>query len=149
LALAGWVALTFCAPVLGVISQPGAWYDSLEKPSWNPPSWIFGPVWTTLYLMMAVAAWRVWQRGGWLAQRRPLTLYLVQLALNAIWSPLFFLMQRPDLALVDILLLWAALVLTLRAFWRVDTPAGLLLVPYLAWVSFATGLNLTLWQMNR
>lgn len=149
LALLGWLALTFCAPALGIFGMPGEWYASLHKPSWNPPPWIFGPVWTTLYTMMAVAAWWVWRRGGWRVQRGPLTLYLIQLALNAAWSPLFFGMRAPGLALIDILLLLAAIVATLAAFARVHRFAGLLLVPYLLWVSFATVLNLTLWQMNR
>jgi len=150
LALAGWLLLTYCAPVLGFSAGlPGEWYAALHKPTWNPPPSIFGPVWSALYTMMAVAAWLVWRRGGWRAQRGPLALYLGQLALNAAWSPLFFGLHRPGLALLDIILLLALLVATLLAFARVHRGAGLLFVPYLLWVSFATVLNFTLWQMNR
>jgi benzodiazapine receptor len=147
-ALAVCLAVTFLAPALGVWAMPGEWYASLRKPSWNPPSWIFGPVWTALYLMMATAAWLVWRRGGWAAQRRPLTLYLVQLALNAAWTPLFFGLKMPGLAFVEILLLLAAIVVTAFAFRRASLAAALLLVPYIAWISFAAFLNFTLWRLN-
>lgn len=149
LVLAGFLLLTFCAPALGVFGMPGEWYAALRKPSWNPPPWIFGPVWTLLYSLMAVAAWLVWKQGGWRHQGRPLGLYLLQLVLNAAWTPLFFGLHRPDLALIDILLLLAAIVLTMVAFSRVSRTAVLLLVPYLAWGSFAACLNFTLWWMNR
>jgi hypothetical protein len=87
LALLGWLLLTFAASATGVFVKTGGWYTELAKPVWNPPSWVFGPVWTVLYVMMAVAAWLVWQRGGWKAQRGPLMLYVVQWALNALWTP--------------------------------------------------------------
>ena len=148
-ALAGWLLLTFCAPLAGVFGLPGEWYAALQKPSWNPPSWIFGPVWTVLYVMMAVAAWLVWRCGGWRRQRGPLTWYLVQLGLNAAWTPLFFGFHQPGLALIEIMLLLAAAGATMRAFFRVNFTAGLLFIPYVAWVSFATVLNFTLWWMNR
>ncbi len=90
LALAGWVLLCFAAAAMGGLFMPGEWYASLKKPSWNPPGWIFGPVWTALYSMMAVAAWLVWRRDGWGKQRKPLLIFLTQLALNALWTPLFF-----------------------------------------------------------
>lgn len=144
-----WLLVTFCAPALGVFGMPGEWYAGLEKPTWNPPSWVFGPVWSVLYTLMAVAAWLVWCRGGWQAQRRPLGLYLIQLALNAAWTPLFFGLQSPGIALIDIILLFIAIAATMRAFFRVRTVAGLLLVPYLMWVGFASVLNFTLWWMNR
>jgi benzodiazapine receptor len=147
--LLGWLVLTFCAPVAGFASMPGQWYDELAKPAWHPPSWVFGPVWTTLYLLMAVAAWLVWRRGGWTARKRPLGLYLLQLGLNAAWTPAFFGLQSPGLALVVILLLLAAIVATLKAFLVVHRTAAGLLVPYLLWVNFATILNLTLWFLNR
>ena len=149
LGLAGWILLTFLAPAAGATSLPGAWYAGLVKPSWNPPAWLFGPVWTTLYLLMAVAAWMVWRRGGWQNPRRPIAWYLVQLALNAAWSPLFFGMHQPLAALADIVLLLLAVGFTLRAFASVHRPAAFLLVPYLLWVSFATVLNWTLFQLNR
>ena len=145
LVLAGFVIITFCAPLAGILSPPGKWYASLAKPEWNPPSWIFGPVWTTLYLMMAVAAWIVWKRDGW---RKPLWLYFVQLVLNAAWTPLFFGMHEIGWAFAEIVLLWFAILITLRAFHGVSKPAAWLLLPYLAWVSFAAFLNFTLWRMN-
>ena len=146
--LAGWIAVTLLAPALAVGSGPGDWYARLEKPSWNPHSWVFGPVWTFLYLSMAVAAWRVWCRSGWSAPGRPLAWYGVQLALNAAWSPVFFRWHRPDLALGVILLLGLAIGATLLAFRRVSRLSALLLAPYLAWVGFATVLNATLWHLN-
>lgn len=128
--------------------MPGAWYASLQKPSWNPPGWLFGPVWTLLYVLMAVAAWQVWRRGGFKANRVPLACFLVQLALNAAWTPLFFGLHQPGWAFVDITLLWLAIVFTLVAFWRAHRVSAWLLAPYLAWVSFASILNFTLWRMN-
>ena len=138
----------FAAAAVGSQFMPGAWYAALAKPSWNPPNWIFGPVWSMLYVLMAVAAWLVWQRGGWAKQAAPLRLFLLQLALNATWSWLFFGRQRPDLAFYEILTLWAAILATLDRFWRVRPLAGALLIPYLAWVSFAAVLNFTLWRLN-
>lgn len=145
LGLFGFIGLTFCAPAVGALTLPGEWYASLNKPSWNPPSWIFGPVWTLLYLLMAVAAWRVWKREGW---KLAIWLYLVQLALNAAWTPIFFGAHTLGWALAEIILLWLAITLTMRAFLRVSKVAGLMLVPYLAWVTFAAFLNFTLWRMN-
>lgn len=149
LALVGWVLLTFCAPAFGIFGMPGEWYAGLNKPSWNPPSWVFGPVWSALYTLMAVAAWLVWSRGGWKTQGRALTLYLGQLVLNAAWTPLFFGLHRPDLALIDITALFVMIVATMVAFFKVHRVAGLLLLPYLLWVGFASVLNFTLWWMNR
>ena len=147
-ALLGWLAGCFSASAIGAFFMPGEWYAQLTKPSWNPPNWIFGPVWTALYLLMAVAAWRVWKQGGFGAQRRPLTLFLAQLGLNAIWSPIFFGLKQPGVAFAEILVLWAAIVGTIVAFRRVDRVAAGLLLPYLAWVSFASVLNFTLWRLN-
>lgn len=143
-----WLVVCFGAAAVGSLSMPGAWYASLNKPSWNPPSWVFGPVWTVLYAAMAVAAWLVWRRGGLARQRGAMGLFLLQLALNAAWSPVFFGMQRMGLALVVMMLLWAAIAATMVAFFRVSRGAGWLLVPYLAWVSFAAVLNFTLWRLN-
>lgn len=148
LGLVGWLAVSFAAAALGGFFMPGEWYAQLNKPSWNPPGWIFGPVWTALYIMMAVAAWVVWRRGGFAVQSGPLGLFLLQLLLNAAWSPLFFGLHNPALAFAEIVLLWLALLATLRAFRKVQRGAGLLLLPYLAWVSFAAGLNFTLWRLN-
>ena len=144
----GWFGITFIAAVIGSQAGPGSWYAALIKPSWNPPNWVFGPVWTYLYVTMALAAWRVWRRGGWTNRRTSLLMYLLQLILNAFWSPIFFGLQQPGFAFVEILLLWAAIVGTLVLFLRVDRLSGILLVPYLAWVSFAAFLNFTLWRLN-
>jgi benzodiazapine receptor len=124
---------------------PG-WYASLEKPAWTPPNAVFSPVWTTLFVMMAVAAWLVWRAGS--PRALPLTLFGMQLVLNAGWSGLFFALRSPGLAFAEILLLWAAILATLVAFWRVRPAAGLLLVPYLLWVSYAVALNFAIWRMN-
>lgn len=147
-ALVAFILVTFIAPALGAFSMPGAWYAALNKPSWNPPGWIFGPAWTLLYILMAVAAWLVWRRGGFAEQGRPLTLYFVQLALNAAWTPIFFGAHAMGWALLEIVALWCAIALTLVSFRRVSPAAGWLLAPYLAWVTFATALNFTLWRMN-
>lgn len=144
-----WLLVCFAAPAVGAFSMPGSWYAQLHKPSWNPPSWVFGPVWTLLYAMMAVAAWLVWRQGGFKAQRRALGLFLVQLLFNALWTPLFFGLHRPGLAFVDIVLLWLALLATIVAFWKARPLAGALLVPYLGWVAFASALNFMLWHLNR
>ncbi|MFM2196772.1 MAG: hypothetical protein RLZZ505_204 [Verrucomicrobiota bacterium] len=128
--------------------MPGDWYASLDKPSWNPPGWIFGPVWSALYAMMAVAAWLVWKQGGFAIRRKALGLFLAQLLLNALWTPLFFGMHLPGVAFAEILLLWLAIAATLIVFRSVNRTASWLLVPYLAWVSFAAVLNGTLWRMN-
>ena len=148
LALAGWVALCFGAASLGALFMPGEWYASLKKPSWNPPGWLFGPVWAALYAMMAVAAWLVWRRGGFAAQLRPLGLFLAQIALNAAWTPLFFGLHWPSAAFAEIVLLWVAIAVTLVAFRPVSRTATLLLLPYLLWVTFAAALNFALWRLN-
>ena len=148
LGLIGWLLVCFAAAAMGGFFMPGEWYAALKKPSWNPPAWVFGPVWTALYTMMAVSAWLVWKRGGFAAQRRPLTLFLVQLALNAAWTPLFFGLHLPGIAFAEIVLLWLAIATTLVAFRSVSRAATLLLVPYQAWVSFAAVLNYALWRLN-
>jgi tryptophan-rich sensory protein len=149
MALGGWLVVSFGAAALGGWFMPGEWYAQLHKPAWNPPNWIFGPVWTALYTIMAIAAWLVWRRGGFAAQRVALGWFLIQLLLNALWSPLFFGLHNPALAFGEIILLWLAILATLIAFWRAHRRAGLLLLPYLAWVTFAAVLNFTLWQINR
>ena len=146
LALVGFILITFAAPAASAfIDMPGAWYLALQKPSWNPPSWLFGPVWTLLYTLMAVAAWMVWKRVGF---GKALTLYFVQLVLNAAWTPIFFGAHQLGVALIVIVGLWVAILLTLLTFRRVNAAAGGLFVPYLAWVTFAMTLNYTLWRMN-
>jgi len=147
------VALTACygAGGVGGLLVGGAardWYPALVKPSWTPPAWVFGPVWTALYGMMAVAVWLVWLRRHQQSIATPIVLFVVQLAFNMAWSPLFFGLHRPGIAFADIMLLWLALVLTVRAFLRIHSTAGVLLVPYLLWVSFAGVLNFAIWRMN-
>jgi tryptophan-rich sensory protein len=148
LAFIGWLALCFTAASSAAFIPPDSWYDALKKPTWNPPSWVFGPAWTLLYILMATAAWLVWREGGWKRHGRALNLFLLQWLLNALWTPLFFGLHRPGLALIGILALWLAIAATLIAFWRISRPAGLLLVPYLAWVSFASALNFAIWHLN-
>jgi len=126
------------------------WYPTLIKPSFNPPAWVFGPVWTLLYIMMGIAAFLVWRRGlDADGVKIALTVFAIQLALNGLWSILFFGLQAPGWALAEIILLWMAIGITTLLFWRVDHTAGLLLLPYWAWVSFATVLNASLWWLNR
>ena len=144
-----WLLLTFAAAALGARFLPDEWYRQLAKPTWTPPDAIFAPVWTILYLFMATAAWLVWKRHGVAGAVVPLALFLLQLALNAAWSWLFFGRRHPQAAFVDIVVLWAVILATLISFWPLEPLAGILLVPYLAWVSFATALNWTIWRMNR
>jgi tryptophan-rich sensory protein len=126
------------------------WYPTLAKPSFNPPSWVFGPVWTVLYIMMGVAAFLVWRTGLDVhGVKIALIAFAIQLALNGLWSILFFGMQQPGWALVEIVGLWVAIGITTVLFWRIAPLAGGLMVPYWAWVSFATVLNASLWWLNR
>jgi tryptophan-rich sensory protein len=128
--------------------MPGQWYASLAKPSWNPPGYIFGPVWTVLYILMGISAWMVWRKAGFSGAPVALGLFLAQLVLNSLWSYLFFGMQQPGLAFIELAVLWLAILATTVRFWRVSTPAGALLLPYLLWVGFAGALNLQLWRLN-
>lgn len=147
-ALVGLVAICFgVAGIGGLATAPNipTWYAGLVKPAWTPPGWIFGPVWSFLYLSMAVAAWLVWRRGNALV---PLTLFAIQLSFNAAWSWLFFGLHSPGAAFVDVVLLLVAIVATMLAFWLRSTIAGLLFVPYLVWVSFAVVLNFAIWRLN-
>jgi benzodiazapine receptor len=146
------LALTLGIGLLGsatTVPKIATWYAALEKPAFTPPNWLFGPVWTALYVLMAIAAWRVWlaetQR---LPQRRALFAFAVQLALNALWSQVFFRLESPRLALAVILGLLAALAWTLREFWRTDRMAALLLLPYFAWTTFAAVLNASIVALN-
>ncbi len=146
--LLAWLALCFGAAWFGSLFAPGEWYESLVKPWWTPPNWIFGPVWALLYVLMAVAAWLVWRAHGFSGAPVALGLFVGQLALNAAWSWLFFGLERPALALVGLVALWGALGGTMVAFWRLQALAGLLLAPYIIWVSFAAALNYALWRLN-
>ena len=146
--LVGWFVFAFAAAWIGSLFLPGEWYAQLAKPRWTPPNWVFGPVWSVLYALMAIAAWMVWKREGFAGAFLPLVFFVVQLILNAIWSWLFFGLQEPGLAFGEILILWIAILVTLIAFWKVTSIAGALFVPYLAWVSLAVVLNFSIWRMN-
>lgn len=151
LGLVGWIALCLAAAGVGssvTISQIPTWYAGLNKPSFNPPNWIFGPVWTTLYLMMATSAWLVWAKSGWLEAPGALGLFCFQLLLNTAWSVLFFGLENPLAAAIEIVVLWLAIGATILAFWRHQRFAAILLLPYLAWVSFAAVLNYSIVAIN-
>jgi tryptophan-rich sensory protein len=145
----GWLAVTFLAAAVGARFLPDAWYARLRKPSWNPPNWLFGPVWTVLYLLMAAAGWLVWRKYGIAAALLPFGFFVLQLALNAAWSWLFFGRHCIGTALLELVGLWVAILLTLALFWSREPLAGALLLPYLAWVTFAGVLNATIWKLNR
>jgi translocator protein len=147
----GIMSVCFAVAGLGAAATAtsvNGWYQTLVKPSWNPPDWIFGPVWTALYLLMAVSAWLVWRQQGWPTARPALIWFGIQLSLNLLWSVVFFGMQRPGLAVVEMVLLWISIVATCLAFRASSYTAAMLQVPYLAWTSFAAVLNFTLWRMN-
>lgn len=150
LGLLGWAVVCFAASAAGALASLEAptFYAELTQPDWAPPAWLFGPVWMTLYAMMAVAAWLVWRTGGFSQRRIALTLFLLQLAFNALWSWIFFAWQLGGLAFLDIVLLWFLIAATIITFWRSAPFAGALLLPYLAWVSFAGALNYSVWQLN-
>jgi benzodiazapine receptor len=148
--LVAWLIGSFIAAGIGGAAsvQAGAFYAQIARPDWAPPSWVFGPVWTVLYALMGIAAWLVWRVGGFRTARSALTMFIAQLALNALWSWLFFGWQRAGLAFADIVLLWALILATSIAFWKIRPLAGALLIPYLLWVSFAGALNYSIWQLN-
>lgn len=148
--LVGWLAGSFAASAVGAIAsvRAASFYTQLVRPDWAPPPWLFGPVWTVLYALMGIAAWLVWRRGGFRAQRLALGLFIAQLGLNALWTWLFFAWRLGGLALLEILLLWVVVLLTLLSFWRVRPLAGLLLMPYLLWVGFASALTYAVWRLN-
>ena len=148
LMLAAFLAATFSAAALGGLFPPGEWYAGLVKPAWNPPNWLFGPVWTVLYLMIAVSGWLVWREAGFSGARTALLLFAVQLVLNATWSWVFFGLRRPDLAFAVIVLLELSILGLIALFRPFSMTASLLLVPYLLWVGFASVLNATLWRLN-
>ena len=150
LALAGWLALAFLTAAIGSVAsvQAPQFYGQLAQPGWAPPPSVFGPVWTALFAMMGVAAWLVWRQPAGALRQRALVLFCVQLVLNALWSWLFFQWHLGAWALADIAAMWITVAATLVAFWRLRPLAGALLVPYLAWITFAGALNFTLWRMN-
>ena len=150
LGLGFWLVLCYAAAGIGGLATRAApdFYLPLARPSWAPPASLFGPVWTVLYFLMAIAAWLIWKERGMAGARGALTLFIVQLPLNALWSWLFFAWQRGNLAIIEILVLLVFIVLTTIAFWRIRPLAGALMLPYLAWVSFATALTIALVRGN-
>jgi benzodiazapine receptor len=148
--LALWAVLVFAAAALGAVASrdAGTFYPALERPSWAPPAAVFAPVWTVLYALQSISVWLVWRRYGFAGAKGALTLFIVQLVANALWSWLFFAWRMGAAAFVEVLVLWALIVATGVAFWRVHRVAALLLAPYLAWVTFASFLTYAVWQRN-
>lgn len=150
LGYAVWLAITLAFAALAAMAstQAGAFYLELERPAWAPPVWLFSPVWSVLYLLMATSAWLVWSRHGWARARGALTLFLVQLAANALWSWLFFVGRSGAIAFAEILLLLLLIGATVAAFWPLHRAAAALLLPYLAWALLASALTYSTWQRN-
>jgi tryptophan-rich sensory protein len=150
LGLAGSLLASFATAALGGFASINAasFYGQLVQPPWAPPAWLFGPVWTALYVLMGVSAWLVWRKHGFRGAGAALAIYAAQLVANALWSWLFFAWQQGAMAFAEIVVLWLLVALTIRMFWRLHRTAAILLVPYLAWVSFAAALNFALWRLN-
>lgn len=150
LGLIGWALLVFSAAAVGAFASADAagFYAELARPSWSPPAWLFGPVWSVLYALMAVSAWLVWRDRRFAGARTALVLFVVQLAANALWSWLFFTLHRGDLAFAEVLILWCLIVATIVSFQRINMLAAILLYPYLAWSSFASALTFIIWRLN-
>jgi tryptophan-rich sensory protein len=148
--LIAWLVLSFITAAVGSAAsiQAASFYAELVRPEWSPPGSVFGPVWTLLYTLMGISAWLVWRVNGFSRAAIALTLFLIQLALNALWSWLFFYWQLGGVAFAEIILLWFSIAFTLASFWRIHKLAAALIVPYLLWVSFAALLNFSLWQLN-
>ena len=148
--LAGWLTVTFIAAAIGAVAsaQAGAFYGQLVRPFWAPPGWLFGPVWTVLYVLMAVAAWLVWRQSSGRSAAVALGLFVAQLAANALWTWLFFVWNQGAWAFVEVVLLWVLIALTVASFYRHSVLAAALLLPYLAWVTFAVALTWTTWRLN-
>lgn len=143
-----WPLLAGAIGTIATVSSVRGWYLTLKKPAWTPPSWLFRVVWSILYPVMGVASWLVWRKGG--EENRPaLRWYGLQLGLNSLWSILFFGLRRPDLALLEIVVLWSAIAMTIIRFAGISRLAAWLLVPYQGWVTFAVGLNGATWWLNR
>lgn len=149
IALLGFGLAVFAVASTGAIFRPGDWYERLNKPNWRPPNWLFGPAWATLYAMIAIAGWIVWREFGFSGAPAAFAFYTLQLALNALWSPIFFGLKRPGIAMAELVFLWLAIAATIVAFNSFVQTAALLLLPYLAWVTFAGALNFAIWRMNQ
>ena len=140
-----FLGIVFSAAVSGSQFTPGEWYLALNKPSWVPPNWVFPVVWTTLYIMIAIAGWLVWRRAGW---STALTVWGIGLVINALWSYFMFGRQEIGLALADVTALWVAVALFINLAWNLDRMAAYLFLPYLAWVTIAAALNFEVWRLN-
>lgn len=149
--LIAWIAVSLLAGAIGAVASvnAGSFYNQLVRPAWAPPGWLFGPVWTLLYILMGIAAWLVWRAAGWSGARAALTLFVLQLAINTLWTWIFFAWRNGALALADIIVLLIFIVATMIAFSRFSRVAAALLVPYLGWVAFATALTAAVWSRNR
>lgn len=145
-----WTIVCFGVAAIGAAASINAasFYTELVRPSWAPPSAWFGPVWSSLFLIMSIAAWLVWRQRGFRGAPGALALFLIHLPFNALWSWLFFYWHLGAIAFIDVLVLWLLIAVTLRFFWRESRLAGILLLPYLLWVSFAVVLNYSIWQLN-
>jgi translocator protein len=141
---------TFATGAIGAMASVNAvgFYAELVKPAWAPPAWLFGPIWSVLFVLMACSAWLVWRRYGFRGAATALSLFGAQLVANALWSWLFFAWRQGAVALAEIVVLWLLIAVTIYFFWRLHRLASVLLMPYLAWVSVATALNLSLWRLN-
>jgi benzodiazapine receptor len=150
LGLIGWLAICFIAAAIGMIASldAGNFYNNLQSPSWAPSANVFGPVWSILYALMGISAWLVWRRHSRAVNQPALTLFIVQLLVNATWSWMFFRFHTGLGSFINIVLLWILIVMTIVLFWKRSNTAGALLIPYFLWVTFATFLNYTMWQMN-
>jgi tryptophan-rich sensory protein len=150
LGLVGWLALAYTAAAVGAAASVNAqgFYAQLSLPGWAPPGWLFAPVWSVLYASMGVAAWLVWRARGFAGARTALTLFVIQLMANALWSWLFFAWRQGALSFAEILALWCLILATIVAFWCINKLAGVLLLPYLGWVSFAAALTFRIWRLN-
>lgn len=147
-ALLGFALACLATATTAAVFRPGRWYEALAKPAWRPPNWLFGPAWLVLYAMIAVSGWLVWMAAGFEGATTALTIYALQLVLNAAWSPIFFGLRRPGLALLEMACLWVAILATIAAFHPISAIAAYLLIPYACWVAFAMALNFSIWRRN-
>ena len=150
LGLVAWILVSFTAAAIGAFASitAASFYGHLARPNWAPPSWLFAPVWSVLYVLMGLAAWLVWRSHGFKAARTALVLFISQLAANALWTWLFFAWRLGAAAFAEILILWILIVVTIALFLRLNTLAGVLMIPYLAWVTFACALTFSVWRLN-
>lgn len=148
--LIGWILLVFGTAAIGALASvnAGTFYEQLNRPPWAPPGWLFGPVWSILYAIMGVSAWLVWRIRGFAGAMSAMVLFIAQLAANALWSWLFFAWHQGAFSFIEVVFLWCLIVATVILFWRISRLAAALLLPYLAWVSFAAALTFATWRLN-